>query len=174
MLKKNNKGISYVEMILVIAIMAIVTGLVSISIGLVNGTNVSRASEVTCSALQEARNSALTKGSDNGYVSFMLRKGACYYYVGKKVTISTSNDSDVNWTKICNGTVDVFFSQDAPDSDSLGNKLTGGNVYGAKFSQSSGSLSNETNYNFQYITFVHGDKQTTVRIFPVSGKAEIL
>lgn len=175
MYKCFNKGISYVELILVIAIMAILSGLISISIGTINGNNVSKAADIAASAINEARISSLTKGSNLGYVSFAVRNGNYYYYVGKSATVSDISASDFGWNKVCNGTVDVYFSEEDPTtSGSLGDQLVNNKILGCGFRQSNGQLCNSEHFKYQYVTFVHGNKSATVRIYPISGKCEVL
>ena len=62
---KNNKGFTYVELILVIGIMVLVTGLVTISIGLI-------------SRVSEARMMTIAKGVEKGAAILEYQNGNYY------------------------------------------------------------------------------------------------
>ena len=87
----NNKGFSYVEMLMVLAVMAIMIGMVTISIGTINRNTVARTSEKLESLSNKARTSALTKGSQNGYLNLCEVGNGVYVYVGEMLT----NPADV-------------------------------------------------------------------------------
>ena len=80
--KTNNKGFSYVEMIIVLAIMGIMVGFLSISISTNYRNEVSRTAEKFESRVNQARTSALTKGTANGYLNIAYVDKAYYTYVG--------------------------------------------------------------------------------------------
>jgi len=84
MVRRNNKGFSYVEMIIVIAIVGILIALLSISIGTVNRNNALRASEELESLVNNARVNALTKGLNYGVLTIAKDETGVYAYSGKK------------------------------------------------------------------------------------------
>ena len=87
-MKDNNKGLSYVEFIIVIAIMAIAVGLVSLSMGLVSRTNINRGAEKVSSSLNQARNTAMARGTDRGTIEISFDGKLLYSSkVGKEFNI---------------------------------------------------------------------------------------
>ena len=100
--KKNNKGITYVELIIVISIMAIMAGFVTISMGTVYRNNVGRAADALESATKEARNAALSKGTENGCLNLLYEDGKLYAYVGKKMMSATELKNN-NYSIIAQG-----------------------------------------------------------------------
>ena len=102
---KNNKGFSYVEMIMVLAVMAIMIGMVTISIGTVNRNTVYRTSEKLESLSNKARTNALAKGKDNGYLNICEVGGGVYVYVGEMV--SDPNVVRSKGEKICSSDYEV-------------------------------------------------------------------
>ena len=85
MRRTNNKGFSYVEMLMVLAIMAIMIGMVTISVGLISRNTVSRTLEKVESLCNRTRINALTKGSTQGYLNMAQFSDGVYAYVGEMV-----------------------------------------------------------------------------------------
>ena len=104
-MKKNNKGFSYVEMIIVIAIMALMVGMITLSIGMVNRNNVSRAGDKLATMIDKARVSAMTKGPKKGFLNIALVDGAVYAAVGEQMF--TATDVKTKGEKICNDKIIV-------------------------------------------------------------------
>ncbi len=105
MMKDRNKGFSYVEMIIVLAIMGVMVALLSITVGTVNRNNALRASEQLESYVNNARANALTKGTTRGVLSIAKDSTGVYAYVGEKqyTVDNVKNKGD----KVCNGKVEV-------------------------------------------------------------------
>ena len=115
----NNKGLSYLELVLVIAIMAIVVGFTTISINTVNHNNVSRSSDNLYTVLNKARNTAMTKGTKYGWITFTNKNNVVYYRIGEKVPyISGSNyyDAYSDWKKLSPSAVKVYFGTNSFDN----------------------------------------------------------
>lgn len=91
---KNNKGLSYIELMLVVSIIVIFTGVASLSIGLISRSNVNKAVKELNSAFSRAQSMSMTKGQANGCLTIMVDNGKYYYYFGKdsanKVKFATS------------------------------------------------------------------------------------
>lgn len=124
----SNRGMSYVEIIIVFAIGAIMIALVTISIGTVSRTNVNRTAEKVQSLVNQARVSALTHGTANGYLNIAVEGNSVYGYVGESVsdTLTVREKGE----KICPSDVQII--------------VTGGTVNGAvtqlQFQQSTGGI----------------------------------
>lgn len=160
MKKNNNKGFSYVEMIVVIGIIAIVVGLIGLSVGLINRTNVAKAGDRAMSVLNEARVASLTKGADKGVCNFVIRNGQLYAYIGEPLANDQVNFSTQRWEKICSRAIEVGFA------DISGDKFTEGDVRWVKFSQSSGAPITPGHR----LRFVNGDRMSVVVIDEFTGK----
>lgn len=105
MMKNRNKGFSYVEMIIVLAIMGVMVALLSITVGTVNRNSALRASEQLESYVNSARTNALTKGTSHGVLSIATDSRGVYAYVGEKQY--TVDNVKNKGNKICNGKVEV-------------------------------------------------------------------
>ena len=103
--KINNKGFSYVEMIIVLAIMAIMVGFVSISLTTSSRNEVNRTSEKLESLVNTARTTAMTKGSDRGVLNIVYTNNAYYAYIGNEV--SDVDYIKSNGEKICSDNVQI-------------------------------------------------------------------
>ena len=155
-MKKNNKGFSYVELMIVIAIMGIVVGLVSLTFTLVDRTNVAKAGDRLISVLNQGRTNALTKGSSNGYVIFTKKNGALYAYVGPKIT--AIDYSTQNWERISSRAIDVKL---------VGATINEGDMRYVQFSQATGAPTAGVSLSFGLSS---GGKSCSVFIDAYTGK----
>lgn len=108
MMRKNNKGFSYVEMLMVLAIMAIMIGMITISVGFIGRNTVSRTLEKVESLCNRARTNALTKGSPNGYLNMAEFGDGVYGYVGKMVQDDDIDYIRENGQKICSKDYEIM------------------------------------------------------------------
>lgn len=135
-MRKNNKGFSYVEMLMVLAIMAIMIGLVAISVGLIGRTTVSRVADKMETLCNKARTNALTKGSDAGWLNIAQVNGAVYAYVGEKIADDNPQAVKDKGDKICSSEYEIItnFSGAATIGTS------DGQVHRIPFKQSTGGI----------------------------------
>lgn len=101
-LKKNNKGLSLVEMIIVIAIMAVMVGMVSVGFGMVSTRPVTQCAQNMEICLNRCRTH--TMGKTNGFVAFYAETDGSVYMVEKlgfsNYDLNDSSDCGaVNYTK---------------------------------------------------------------------------
>jgi len=140
MKKYNNKGITYVELIIVISIMSIMAGFVTISMGTVYRNNVGRASDSLESAAKEARNTSLAKGTENGCLNLLYENGKLFAYVGQEVKsaneLKSNNYNVVAQGLDSNGGLHVKY-YDA-DGNNYSDSPLSGTLYCIKFKQSTG------------------------------------
>ena len=129
---KNNNGFSYVEMLMVLAIMAIMIGMVTISIGLVGRTNVSRTSEKLESLVNKARTNALTKGKQNGFLNVVEVDGAVYAYVGEMIADDMPEAVKEKGEKLCSADLEIKMVESTTTADKK--------VHRIGFKQSTGGL----------------------------------
>lgn len=129
---RKNKGFTYYELLIVIAIMSMMVGFMSIGIGTVYRNNVNRMADDIESSLKAARNNAITKGSENGWANFYYLNKTLYVYVGKEITVINPVDFDTQkWEKIGNG-----FDSISVDTVTM----TNGSVASFGFKQSTGEF----------------------------------
>lgn len=155
-MKKNNKGFSYVELMIVIAIMGILVGLVSLSFTLVDRTNVAKAGDRLVSVLNQGRTNALTKGSSSGYVYFTKKNGALYAYVGPEIT--AIDYSTQNWERISSRAINVKLA---------GAEINEGDLRFVQFSQATGAPMAGLTLSFGLTS---GNKSCSVFIDAYTGK----
>ena len=117
--KSNNQGFSLVEMIIVIAIMAIVVTTAGLSISVVSGRKVKKCADEIVSTIERAR--VLALGKDQGQVEFILSHDADGDYHAKIYQGSNASDDPVS-DRIVGKTpieIQVFFSDGATDAYKL-------------------------------------------------------
>ena len=81
-LKYKNKGISYIEFILVLAIMILLTTLATVTMSIVNRNNVTKGADRVETGINHAKTLSLSKGSDKGCITFAAKGSNVYYYYG--------------------------------------------------------------------------------------------
>lgn len=82
----KNKGLSYVEVLIVLGIGAIVTSLAFVGIGFINRNNVTKSVNKLENAIAHSQNMCMTKGSDNGCITIVEEGGSYFYYFGSAST----------------------------------------------------------------------------------------
>ncbi len=81
-LKYKNKGISYIEFILVLAIMILLTTLATVTMSIVNRNNTTKGADRVVTGINHAKTLSLSKGSDKGCITFAAKGNNVYYYYG--------------------------------------------------------------------------------------------
>ena len=158
----NSKGFSYIEMIIVLAIMGIMVGMVTMSIGTIGRNNVLRTSEKLESLVNKARTNALTKGTANGCLNIVkLDDGKVYAYVGKSIDVIDDDTTALikkEGEVVCSG--DIIVNVDASSTES-------GSICQVFFKQSTGGLDKATNST---IMVKKNNKSATFTILNATGK----
>ena len=80
--KYKNKGISYIEFILVLAIMILLTTLATVTMSIVNRNNVTKGADRVVTGINHAKTLSLSKGPDKGCITFGAKGSNIYYYYG--------------------------------------------------------------------------------------------
>ena len=157
----NDKGFSYVEMILVLGIMTIMLAMITISMGTIRRNNVLRTAEKMETLVNKARNTALTKGTANGVLNVAKIDNDVYAYVG--TGISELNEGNINTfkvkgEKICSSDITIIINGVSTDS---------GSVAQIGFKQSTGGLDSTLDGT---IMVLKGTRSSTFRIHYLTGK----
>lgn len=137
---KNNKGFSLAEMLVVIAIMAILTGGAVASISIVNNANVNKAAKALDDAFSKARSNGMARGSSYTFELSMI---------GNDLYANSGGSTE----KISGGGVSVTL----PASTSYTFTADGG-VLGT-----SGSVS-------ENVIFTHGDRSAVFWFYSITGE----
>ena len=142
MRKNNNKGFSYVEMLMVLAIMAIMIGLVTISVGMIGRNTVSRTLEKVETLCNKARTKALTKGSDQGYLNLAQFNDGVYAYVGEMIDDAHRDKIRAEGEKICSKDYEVGtnFTNNSDPDNTPGLWTGDGGIHRVAFLQSTGGV----------------------------------
>ena len=166
-MKKNNKGLSYVELLIVIAIMAIAVGLITLSIGLVNRTSINRGIEKVGSSLNQARNTAMARGSERGTIEISCSGGKYYCYVG---SLSSPNKADLTQELVA-PPAKVYYK--VAGSDTL-IAVTETNPLVIRYNQSTGAFKPLASGEYcSYIVLSNGDQSVAMKLYPATGKSEL-
>ncbi|MBE5935125.1 MAG: prepilin-type N-terminal cleavage/methylation domain-containing protein [Lachnospiraceae bacterium] len=165
-MKNNNKGYSLVEIIIVIAILAVVTSGAGISFRLIYNTRVTTGARNIQSMCKAARLNNMTKQKLK-YIHLFRRDGTYYVYVDDQLTGATSNmDEQI-------GSVDMGISY-GPRSGGT-TLLANNKVFTIYFDRSGkcyfyDAAGNMLSSNITRILFSNGKRQATVNISKITGK----
>lgn len=157
---KNNKGMSYIELILVISIALILTGIGTFSFGMIRRTSISKAADRTISKVNEARNASLVKGTNKGVLAFYNKNGSLYCYIGEDFTSVDMNSQ--TWEKICSKPVTLKVTTVDGSTSELGD----GGFVKTKFKQSTG----EVESGIIRYTFQTSKSSVVVKVYKATGK----
>ena len=128
--KRNNKGISYIEVILVLTIMILMTGFASVTMAIVNRNNATKGADRIESGFNHAKTLSLSKGSSKGCITFAANGNKCYYYYG-----DNKNDKYI----ICNSPCTVTVYANSVDEAHAYN-ISGSTEIRYCFNQSTGAV----------------------------------
>ncbi len=170
-MKKNNAGISLVEVVVVIAILAILGGGAYYGIGQISGFRAREGADTICSSISQSRIQILGKAKNNQNMAWQLvRKGNEYY-------VRTAYDLDgtpyyKDEKKIVDGKVTVYTGEKSGASVST-TELADGGVCTIYFNRSTGAacdVSGNTRTANPYISVKHGRKEYHVEVIAKTGK----
>lgn len=101
MKKNHNKGFSMIEMIIVIAIIGVFTGLASIGFGYIKSGNVKAAAQNLDSSLSKLKYDAMSKA--NMPYLYVYKTGGKYYTMCTAKTVQDADFVADNGELLCNG-----------------------------------------------------------------------
>lgn len=119
--KSNNQGFSLVELIIVMAIMAVVVTTVGLSISLVSGRKVKKCADEIVSTIERTR--VLSLGKDQGQVEFILSQDASGDYHVRIYQGSIASDEPILDRVVGKDPIEVkvVFSDGSGTAEELGN-----------------------------------------------------
>lgn len=164
-MKKNNKGFSYIELILVLAIMAIMVGLITLSIGTVSRANVNRGAEKLESFLNRARSNTMARGTERGMLSISCEDGAYYCYVGSPAAINKETELLVS-----SGVQIGYYINNGTSME----MLEDGETLYVKYVPSTGAFMPLSGSDYcTSIVLMNGDKVRTIVLHTATGKCTL-
>ena len=163
-MKKNNKGFSYIELILVIAIAAILMGLVGLTIGLVSRTNVNKAADKLYTTLNQARATSMGRGNSTE-IEIYCKDGEYYYFVGDP---AKDDKDELSVSFISKPAVVSYINAGDTDATAIGE---GGSLK-LKYDKASGAFASSV--SCEYIIISNGDKEAKIRLYHATGKCDFV
>lgn len=106
---RKNKGFSYVELLIVISIIAVMAAMAVITMSLVNRNSVTKAATKLESAFNKAKTVSMAQGTEKGKLTIFKENNAYYYTIGDKDTVEKN--------KICTGRVQLVVSVSGGNSE---------------------------------------------------------
>lgn len=168
---RNNKGFSLVELIVVIAIMSVLTGMVTISMRSATGAYVKQCTSNMESQIKNTKHMTMAKsrvslqiyvGADGAYYSDMIVYGA------DQTTVL-----DTTTTKLGRKSVTVEYTNDASMAESSFSTLTATNPINIEFDRSSGSMKDKTNC-VRKIVIYQGSYKKSITFYAETGKISVV
>ena len=166
MKQASNKGFSLFEMVAVIAVATLMTLFITISIGTNIRNQALRTGEKLESLINQARTSALVKGTPNGYLNIVYVDGAYYTYIGEEIKGGENGEANKKTVKskgkkLCDGGIDIYIA-----GDNIKNEP---DVRYLSFKQSSGGLVAGIDIS---VRVAKGNTSSTMIVDYVTGKVE--
>lgn len=166
---KNNKGFSLVELIIVIAILSVITGVSITAIGYMYTSDVKSSIHKLDSSIQKAQSYTVSKSSGGRDVALVIKQkpeDGCYYAEFKG--ISGQSDEKIGGKKL---EINCYVNGSA-------STVSTSNSFELYFDRSTGGLLPQTNNGSDYcdkivITTNGGKNKCTIKISELTGKTEV-
>ena len=154
---KSNKGLSYIEVMIVLAIASILVGLASISLGLVSRSNVHKGADNLDLAFSKSRSISLAKGTEAGTLNIVNKNGTYFYYIG---------DGNTSEMKVLLRRPCYIELNDPSLADPV--SISNGGVLTISYVPTTGKMSNNMNIDKIYIK--NGKSTATIELVNATGK----
>lgn len=166
---KDNKGFSYVELILVLAIMAIAVGLISLSIGLVGRTNVSKGADKLYSSFEQAR--AMAMGKPDTVLELSCVDGTYFCYVGSST--ASAADKQAARREIVTSPVEISYVQSSVPGTMV--PFNSGTIV-FRYDQATGAFKKSPTIGdyCDQIVITNGNTMATIKMYSATGKIELV
>jgi prepilin-type N-terminal cleavage/methylation domain-containing protein len=189
-IRRNNRGFSLVELIIVIAIMTVMTGMVSVGTGLLSGRAARETRDKLLSSLESVRAQTMGKDEIQAELTYDASSGQYilkYTYNKTTVVSGTKTTTPIEESKVIGTDKCTIYYADSSFSDTVdtaadcesklgSNKVAEGSSLKFSFDRSSGALKAETDasgaeYYIGHIYVVQGSHDPySIRIYPETGK----
>lgn len=199
-IKQNNKGYSLIELIVIVAIIALMVGMGSLAVSLLTGSDAKQACEKISAQLNEAKTGSMSRYDEDLNIVFVSDPSLYewadkpgYYAVKQMWTLGSTTSgghtmpdmvpSGQEHRYICKSSVNMTLTYD-------GGSVSGTEGFGFRFDRSKGlfkgvktdcsigsdnSSVNGTDVDKQpsTLTMTSGLKTYTIKFYPATGKHEI-
>ncbi len=159
---KSNSGVTIMEMLVVLVLIAILSGLVGLTYQYIHNANVQKAGENLAAALRTARTTSMSKGTEKGRLNLISEGGRLYYTIGD----STEKQ------EICNQVMGfcIYTTKNAGSTSLAPTGQTGDCTITIRFT-AAGMLDNSA-FGSNYVVFFKGNRAYSVLVYPETGKIE--
>lgn len=175
-MRRDNRGLSLVEIIIVVAILSIVAGAVTMGVSLATGRPADECAAKLQSILQSSRLTGMGKLSTKVEI---YMNDAGYIYVRETVETATSSGSDVRTTETRIGETGITFEYTLTNG-STGTLTPGGAPLILSFDRSSGKFkdlspmgSGYVGVYCQKITITRGNRVKLLTLATLTGKVTL-
>lgn len=171
-MKRNNAGISLVEIVIVVAILAILTGTGLYSISQLTGFRAREAADKVASSLTENKVATLGKAKKPGGMAWEISRVGDDYFVSDVHDIGGASEYRSNREQINDGNVEVMICEKWPVGD-VWMDIPDGGRYRIYFNRGTGALCNSAGNPVSYNVLVEissGRKTYDVEVVSKTGK----
>ncbi len=171
----NNDGVTLIEILIVIAVSAVLVGIAGLSLSMINSANTSKSATSLKSLIDKARTVSMARGASTGAITVVqFGSDGTYVQIG-------SNDRE----KIAGGGIDAYVGQNAGTTNAEGYSIpiesTAGLTPLSSIELEFNTAGMVTKVNgadipdpslIYYFAFKKGDRVNAVILYPVTGKTE--
>lgn len=164
---RDNSGFSLIELLIVLAISAILLTIVTIAYAVVHNADVSRAARNFDSVLARARTESMAKGTDAGQLNLYMENGVLYYWLGDPANMDYKEE-------ICNSMIDVrLFVKDYMGYSLDFGAFPEGTVYSVRFATTGFVQTPKASGEFYVYSlwFTRGDRTVSTSLY-TTGKTD--
>lgn len=157
---KSNSGFSLLEMIIVIAIISIMTGISVLAFSVVDNANVSKAANSFDTAFNSARVESMARGREAGKLILTYTGGTLYYQIGATGTPK----------EICNSMITVSAVVGENYALQTGVPLADGAVIEYEFNSAGSVVYTDASTMVTKLIFTRGRRNVEVFLYLDTGK----
>lgn len=163
---KNNKGFSLVELIVVIAIMGVLTGIITISTRTILGSRVKECAANIESQLKMARETTMGKSR----VTLKIYRNESGEYYSELTTYDADQTTVLSTDKkrVGRKSITLKYSTDSVSYTTMNNS----DSFIVEYDRSSGAMKNQSSC-VREIVISSGSKEKKIKMYPETGKVEV-
>jgi prepilin-type N-terminal cleavage/methylation domain-containing protein len=162
--KRNNRGFSLIELIVIMAILAVVSGAAISLVGILNGRQAKQCRDEILSKLDSVRTTTMGKRT----ATATLEKDGNVYVFKVSTTLNSATPEERK-SSLDSSRVTLYYStnSDGSDRQELTSPLT------IEFDRASGAMKAQPDGTYiRHIYAVQGSKEYGIRLYPETGKLQ--